>query len=223
MCLKEFQMKSTARYLMLLMALLLLNGQVIPAAAESLFRTGIAYQTSQSYTPRSLFAMSRPATVGDMVTIQINEISTTNFQNTFSFTKEQDINENGSKVINNIVRKVIGISQLLPSVEGLKNTNQHNIAAKNQKTITFRDKITCQVIQVLPNGNFIVQGRKTVFANKEEQDLMVTGIVNPYYLDVNNSIASERVGNFQMNAVNRGIMSRPYTDGLIGKYLRFVN
>lgn len=193
------------------------------AHAESLFRSGISYQTNQAYTPRSLFAVPRPTNVGDMVTIQINQNTAVIFQNNTTLAQQKTIDDNGPNIYNSFLRRVLGINQALPSMNGLVKDNNNLLTAKTQKIFTYTDSVTVQVVQVLPNGNLVVQGKKTIMANNEQQDLLVSGIVNPYYINSTNVIASEKVADLQMSVSGRGMMSRPLSDGLSSKYMRFFN
>jgi flagellar L-ring protein FlgH len=193
------------------------------AHAESLFRAGIAYQTAQPYTPRSLFSLPRPNTIGDMVTINIIQTTQINVENISTLSKQQTLEENNTKIFNNIIKKVTGVTQLFPTVDGLNNTTQTDVTAKSRKNYTYTDTITCQVVQVLPNGHLVVQGRKTIFANQEEQTLSVNGIINPYFLDAQNTINSRQVANLQMNVAGRGQITRQQGDGVIGKYFQLFN
>lgn len=193
------------------------------AHAESLFRAGIAYQTSQPYTPRSLFAVPRPASVGDSVTISIDELTSTSVQSNTTLSKKQSIDEESIGVVNNIIRRVVGVPELFPRLNGMENEQKTGITASTAKSYAFKDSITCQVVQVLPNGHLVVQGRKTVMANTEQQDLLVSGIVNPYYLDAQNTITSKQVANLQMHIGGRGLITRQQGDGVLGKYFQFFN
>ncbi len=193
------------------------------AFSESLFRAGIAYQTTQPYTPRSLYAIPRPATVGDMVTININEITRVAVQSKSTLSRDQQVEENNTKFFSRIIGKITGVKELFPSVDGVKNQNSVASTGKTERTYTYQDSISCQVVQVLPNGNLVVQGRKTIMATQERQDLYVSGIVNPYYLDGNNTIPSGQVANLQMNVAGRGAVSRQDGEGVLGKYLQLFN
>ncbi len=206
------------------------------AQAESLFRAGVSHQVSQPFTPHSLFAVPRPNSVGDIVTISINEVTQVNTQQNTTLSKEQTINENGTDILNNFFKRVFlrdrnttttgsqeSNGRPLPSPDGLNNTQEIGIRGQSQKIYSYRDNITCQVVQVLPNGNLVIQGRKTLLANNERQELYVTGIVNPYYLDARNTISSQQVANMQLNVVGRGPMSRQQGDGVWGKYMQFFN
>lgn len=201
---------------------LLVSGVFVPVYAESLFRAGIAYQTAQPYTPRSIFAVPRPSGVGDMVTISINQTTKVDIQNNNTIGRKQEITENNTSFFNDIIKGIFNTDKnYLPSVDGIENENSVTLSAAAQKKYSYTDRITCQVIQVLPNGNLVVQGRKTIFANQEQQDLYVSGIVNPYYLDAQNTVDSNLVANLQMNVTGRGTISRQQGDGMIGKYFQF--
>jgi flagellar L-ring protein FlgH len=192
--------------------------------AEDLFKAGIAYQTAQPYTPHSLFAVVRPKSIGDQVTININQSTSIAVQNNTTVNNTHTLTENSTTIMNGIISNLFNWKKnLLPNVNGLDNSNQVMVMANNLKTYTFSDVVTCQVVQVLPNGNLVVQGKKTVFGNQEQQDLYVTGIVNPYFLDSTNTINSNQVANMEMNMAAHGVLTRQNGDGLWGKYFQFLN
>ncbi|MCA9788783.1 MAG: flagellar basal body L-ring protein FlgH [Cyanobacteria bacterium HKST-UBA05] len=190
--------------------------------AESLFRAGIAYQTSQAYTPNSLFNLPRARTVGDVITINISEVNQVTLQSNSTLTKEQTINENSTGIINNIAHR-LGVSNLLPTVDGLDVQDDLSLRAQNQKRYQFVDNIACQVVQVLPNGFLVVQGRKSILQSKERQDLIVSGIVNPFQLSSANAIDSQQVANLSIKMDARGPMERKQGDGWLGKYFSVFN
>ncbi|MGX9080737.1 flagellar basal body L-ring protein FlgH, partial [Klebsiella pneumoniae] len=93
--------------------------------------------------------------------------------------------ENGTSLFNSTVRFFlkklpVGTGRLgntlqAPSFNGLNNANNLDGKAESTKTSNFIDTVACQVVQVLPNGDLMVQGQKTVQASKERTDLIVTG------------------------------------------------
>jgi flagellar L-ring protein FlgH len=209
----------------LLAAATLLAGiapHALVAHGESLFRGGVNYSASTPYTPHSLFSQPIPAAVGDIITITIDEQS--QMQNSAELTveRQQNISENSSGLMNRIIHK-LGIPQRwsFPDLNGLDTDNQLESTAQALRTSQLRDTITCQVVQVLPNGNLVVQGTKSVLINKDRVDMIVTGIVNPYYLNQNNTIASTQVANFQMLMGGKGVITRQQNDGLYNKIYQF--
>lgn len=203
------------------------------AHAESLFRASTTYNAQEPLKPRSLFTPPIAREVGDLITITIDDTSTLSTTSELKIKRTQTINENGSSLFNSMLGFVFGklpintskITNALksPSFNGLDNANDLNSKAETSRTTTVTDSITCQVVQVLPNGDLVVQGQKTVQTNKERGDLMVTGIVRPYYLDRNNQIASSKVGNFQLIQGGKGVISRQQNDGIANKIYQFFN
>jgi flagellar L-ring protein precursor FlgH len=195
------------------------------ASAESLFRSGVSANTYREggYTPRSFYAVPRAAQVGDIITIRVNERTQSNIQNTTNLQKEETITENSTNMINRIVDNLFGFGQVVPSIDGLNNSKSTDVTAKSQRSVNYTDTVTCQVVEVLPNGNLIVQGKKSVNSINEQQSLYVSGIINPFYLDARNQIASNQVGNFQLNLVGKGVVSRQQKEGHLGRLFQFLN
>jgi flagellar L-ring protein FlgH len=201
--------------------------------AESLFKAQIQYNQPQSPAIHSLFTPPIANAVGDLVTIQINETAAHTNTAELKVTRNQTIEENGSSLFNSMLgflfkklpintNKIQNALQV-PSFNGLNNANTLSSKAEATQDNTYTNKITCQVIQVLPNGDLMVQGQKVLMATKEQSTLIVTGIIRPFYLDAFNQIDSSRVGNFQMVHGGKGVISRQQNDGIANKVYQFFN
>lgn len=205
----------------------------LTAQAESLFRASTSYNAEEALKPRSLFTPPISREVGDLVTITINDVSTQTTKGELKVTRSQTINQNGSSLFNSMLGFMFGklpiktdklVNALsAPNFNGLDNENNLGSKAESSRTNTFIDSVACQVVQVLPNGDLMVQGQKTIQASKERSDLIVTGIVRPFYLDRNNQIASKQVANFQMIQGGKGVISRQQNDGIANKIYQFFN
>lgn len=206
------------------------------AQAESLFRASAVHQDDRGpIVSRSLFTPPISRQVGDIVTIQINEKNIMNTQAELKINRAQAIGSDNAGTINMVTRFIVdklpfkrGKETLtnklsVPSLAGSESNNTFNSKAQGTRSRTLQDQIACQVVQVLPNGDLIVQGQKTVMMNKEREELIVTGIVRPYYLDRDNRISSDRVANFQMMQGGKGVISRQQNDGLVNKIHQFLN
>ncbi len=203
------------------------------AQAESLFRAGATYQAQAPAAAASLFTPPISKSVGDMVTITINDVTTQSNKAELKITRNQVLTENGSNLVNSMVGFVLdklpfktsNVKKVLsvPSFDNMSNNNNFDSKAEITHNNTIQSSIACQVVQVLPNGDLIVQGQKVMMSDKERQNLMVTGIVRPFYLDRNNQISSNMVGNFQMIQSGKGVVSRQQNDGLANKVYQFFN
>jgi flagellar L-ring protein precursor FlgH len=195
--------------------------------AESLFLPNTAGMHPRANAPRMLYSPPRPQQIGDLVTIKVEETTKRQNKNTIQIQKDSSFDENTSTVVSNAastLANTFGIGGLakfaqLPNLGGITNSNVINSQGTATQNQSFNDMFTCQVVQVLPNGNLMVQGRKTMAFSKEKTDVYVTGIVNPYFLNSENEISSRKVANMQIVVAGQGIISRSQNDSIFSKIM----
>ena len=75
------------------------------------------------------------------------------------------------------------------------------------RTSTLSTTLTAEVIDVLPNGNLVVQGQKEIAVNSERQVVTVRGIIRPDDLSPTNSIPSDRLAQLQVQVSGKGVVA----------------
>jgi flagellar L-ring protein precursor FlgH len=201
-----------------------------PSHAESLFKPlAIGLAAPALSTPRMLYSPPKPSQVGDIVTILIKEKTRRQTVSQVQVKKTQANGTNGPEAINSAIGDALdtaglgGLSKFarIPTIPRVTTDNNLQSQANLNQSSEFTDMVSCQVVQVLPNGNLMVQGRKANLMAKERTDTYVTGIINPYFLDSQNQIESSKVANLQVMASGQGVMSRGQGDGLLSKIIQF--
>lgn len=185
------------------------------AQAESLF----ALSTSQNYnaTPKSLFAGVRAMGIGDLISIKIEESLTTTDTMAYNSDKSSNTVDNFTTYIKNW----LPFYKLDPANNfGGQNTVENS--ANTSRNLAFGDTISTQVVQMLSNGNMMVQGKKTLVNNNERVDLIVTGVVDPRWIDQNGQISSTKVANLQFALSGRGSLSRGQNEGVINRVIKYL-
>ena len=83
--------------------------------------------------------------------------------------------------------------------------------ASGQGTIKRNESIQLRVaaliIQLLPNGNFVIAGRQEVKVNAELRELRIAGIIRSMDLSLNNTISYEKVAEARIAYGGRGQLS----------------
>lgn len=169
------------------------------AAAQA--RRGSIYSVAQG--PISPIASKVAYKVGDLVTIIVSE--TQDLKNE----EKSDITKNSSVdwQIKNFDIKPNAFSTL-PRLAA-SSDDSFNGEANYTKKGKFTARLTATVVDVLPNGNLVLQGKREIRIDKETKFLEFGGIVRRYDLKGDNSVASELVANARVSYRGQG----PLTNG----------
>lgn len=203
-------------FLKSLITVIALTSMSMCVKAESLFTLG----ASQTYAPipKSLYGGVYARSVGDLISIIMDEsVNVTNSLG-YSSNKESATTDNFSKFFNTVIGKHL-INDNLGTFGG-SNEVTNTAAASNR--ITFGDKIAVQVVQQMPNGNLVVQGKKTLVNGNERSDLIVTGIVDPRWITSSGQVYSKYVANLQFAMSGRGSISRNGNEGIINRCIKYL-
>ena len=199
----------------LISALILMTMFAVPTVqAESLFTLG-ATQHYQG-VPRSLFGGVQARQIGDLISIIMDENISLNDNLTYSAEKSSVTQDTFTTFIN----KWLGVS--LKDSNGFGGSNEVSNSAVGSRAMKLGDKIACQVVQQLPNGNLSVQGKKTIVNGNERMDFIVTGVVDPRWLNVNGEIYSYNVSNLQFALSGRGSISRSQNEGIFNRFIKYL-
>ena len=195
--------------------IILLTLLIVPTAqAESLFTLG-ATQHYQG-VPRSLFGGVQARQIGDLISIIMDENISLNDNLTYSAEKSSTTVDTFTTFLN----KWFGIS--LKGSDGFGGSNEVSNSAVGSRAMKLGDKIACQVVQQLPNGNLSVQGKKTIVNGNERMDFIVTGVVDPRWLNVDGEIYSYNVSNLQFALSGRGSISRSQNEGIFNRFVKYL-
>ena len=200
----------------LLITIFLITALIVPAAqAESLFTLG----ASQNYagTPRSLFGGVQAHQIGDLLSIIMQENVTVSDNLSYASTKSSNTVDS----FTSFLKDWLHLSSLKTS-DGFGGSNEVSNSANGARQMAFGDRIAVQVIQQLPNGNLSVQGKKTLVNGNERMDFIVTGVVDPRWLNVNGEIYSYNVSNLQFALSGRGNISRNQNEGIFNRFIKYL-
>lgn len=147
--------------------------------------------------------------VGDIVTVLIFEVATaTNSVRTRSNRETSLTGEIG----------VGGIDE--GGSLGLRGgfTGTGEVERKDRLAATM----AAQVIEVLPNGDFVIAGRQDIDVNGEARVVEVRGQIRPFDISPDNTIPSSRLANAQINYDGKGYVSRSGKPGIINRIFSFL-
>lgn len=151
--------------------------------------------------------------VGDVVTILISESSAATFQANVTTSR----NENNQAPRINFPL----IGGLLPAIGTSGSLSSAGTGSSGQAgRLTAR--MTAVVKQVLPNGNLIVEGTRSIQVNKEVQTFRITGIVRRDDVRPDNTVLSENIGEASIRVDGRGAISDRTRRGILSRIIDWL-
>lgn len=194
-------------------ALILLT--TLSAGAESLFSLNASQSTV--IEPKALYSSVRARGVGDLVSIVIDEAPSMSDTGVYSTEKTNSIVQNFTDAFNTIFKTKL--KGALDGVDGSLGVTGQTTLSRN---MTLTDTIVAQVVQVLPNGNLLVQGKKSLVNQNERVDLIISGIVDPKWINQAGEIYSSQVANLQFAMNGAGTVSRGQNEGILDRTIRTI-
>jgi len=77
--------------------------------------------------------------------------------------------------------------------------------------------ITARVVDVLPNGNLALEGKREISINNETKEILVQGIVRPRDLAYDNSVYSTQIADAKIIYTGVGILGEKQKPGWLAR------
>ncbi len=182
--------------------------------AESLFVLG----ASQAYggCPKSLFSGVQARQIGDLISIKMTENIAVGDNLKYTASKTSTTTDTFTSYID----RWLGLKS--KGVDGYGGSNDVTNKAQGTRAFSYGDTIAVQVVQQMPNGNLSVQGKKTIVNGNERLDLIITGLIDPRWIDGSGQIYSYQVANLQFALSGRGSISRSQNEGIFNRVIKYL-
>lgn len=139
---------------------------------------------------------SRARNVGDLVTIVVTESSEVDNSEDKSMSKSS-----GNSISTDFEASSGGglATQASNAALDLSNSAGRNFSGKAsyKDSRGFTDQITVSVVDVLPNGNLLLAGRRTLSIAGEQRNLIISGMVRAIDLGPDNKVNSRYVADLR--------------------------
>ncbi len=95
-------------------------------------------------------------------------------------------------------------------------------AGSSTTSTSFSTNVTVVVKEVLPNGNLLVEGRRTIKMNKQTQTILLEGTVRRDDVSVSNTVLSQNVADLRLIAEGKGLIANRQRQGILTKILSWI-
>ncbi len=180
----------------------------------------------------NLFEDRKARRLNDLVTININE--------SFSGSGKAGTGTSRESTMDFALSNFLGMNTdfNLQNAFGLKDmykgSNIFDPSVKSSSKSAFKGKgdtnregalvatVTAKVVEVMPNGNLVLEARKELTINSEKQIIVLVGIARPDDITSDNTIASSKIADSRIYYVGDGVIQEKQSPGWMVRTLDYV-
>jgi len=96
------------------------------------------------------------------------------------------------------------------------------LIATNGRAAPLRGKMSAQIVDILPNGNLKIEGKRTVEINGEEQTTILTGVVRPRDILSDNTVYSYLIADASISYRGRGMVNDAAKPGILSRFINWL-
>jgi len=161
----------------------------------------------------------------DLVTIIVNEESETSSEGTTDLKKDAGIDAKIAQFpsiswSNFALKNTIG--SVAPEVNLTGNRNYKGQGTVDRKD-SFTARIQAEVVDVKPNGTLILQARKRIITDEEQQLFVLTGVCRVQDITPDNTVLSTQLYDLELQKKNSGALRDTTKRGWVPRILDWIN
>ncbi|MDX2027776.1 MAG: flagellar basal body L-ring protein FlgH [Alphaproteobacteria bacterium] len=155
---------------------------------------------------RAFFRDQRASRVGDILTVLVTINDQAQLQNETKRTRNNSDTLDASSMfgfeskLQNWFPKAIDPSSLVETGSTMSNEGKGSIARQEQINL----RIAATVVQVLPNGNLVLQGSQQVGVNFDMRELKIRGVIRPQDISAENTVSYDQIAEARIEYGGRG-------------------
>lgn len=104
----------------------------------------------------------------------------------------------------------------------IDSENKFQGDGRSSRSGDLNARISTRVVEVLPNGNYRLEGERVVEINGERQHLQLSGIIRPADLKADNTIASTYVADAFIVYDGHGPVAQAHSPGILSRIVNFI-
>ncbi len=170
----------------------------------------------------NMFSDQRARNVGDILTVNIVEVSQASESASTATTRKSQTTAG----ISNFFGLETNPNGPFKNPATLINANAPNNdftgTGATSRAGSLSATITARVMDILPNGNLAIEGKREIYVNNEKKEILLQGIVRPRDIAYNNTISSTQIADAKVIYTGIGVVAEKQRPGWAARLFDFV-
>lgn len=91
-----------------------------------------------------------------------------------------------------------------------------------QRSSNITAQVTAKIVQVMPNGNLVIEAHETREINGESEKLTLSAIVRQQDISPNNTVPSSKLADLEVSVTGEGSISNAVSRGILTRVLQAI-
>ena len=197
-----------------------LTAMLVAAGVPGLIRADSLWERRDPNTAY-MFQDYRARHIGDVLTVVIDETTGFDAQEKRALDKQTNAVLNFNSAGTTSGSALAQVLQSFGATLNLQNQTQRTFGGTNNSSIErkFTDRMSFIVLDVLPNGNLVIEGCRHRTITREVRTLRLRGIVRPADIGSNNTLQSQYIADLRISYEGHGPESSYTNQGWGGKLM----
>ena len=163
----------------------------------------------------SLFEDPKPYRIGDVITVLLDESTNASKTAATSTKKDDEISIAAPTLFGRpVTRNGDNLMEMTLSPE-----REFSGEGDSSQSNSLKGEITVTVVDILPNGNLVVQGEKWFTLNQGKEYIRIAGVVRPQDVQSDNTLQSSKLADAQIAYSGEGFVADSNTQGWFTQFL----
>jgi flagellar L-ring protein precursor FlgH len=161
--------------------------------------------------------------INDIVTIIVSEIAAGGNKATTNTSRDTNTSAAITSLFG-IENAIIGNNATMGGKIGLGGTSTNSMKGDGDtsRNGTLQARISARVLKVSENGNLLIEGRRQVTVNAEDQYIIISGIVRPDDIGAENTIESQYIADARILYTGNGVINDKMRPGWLTRVVDWV-
>jgi flagellar L-ring protein precursor FlgH len=171
----------------------------------------------------NMFRDDRAWLPGDLVTVLVMESSEGKDEADTDTKTESSI----TAAISALLGYEIALSERNPNLKpesllSAKTNSSFKGEGETNRKGSLRATISAIVVEVLPTGLLRIEGEKIISVDRDEQIIVISGIIRPRDVNADNEIDSRKIANVRIDYFGKGQIAESQRVGWLMRFLRWI-
>lgn len=164
-----------------------------------------------------LFTDQKALRVGDIITVVLQERTTSSKQSNVEFVKDNDISISPTAETGLLLGTQPSLGALGLSTSLIGEREFTGEASADQSN-NLNGTVSVTVVGLYPNGTLIIRGEKWVNINQGNEYIRLSGLVRPDDVSPDNIVESDKIANARISYSGTGQLANSQKVGWLGKF-----